>query len=189
MGGFESMEQATDGASRRNFLNIAVGAGVAALLPARALAAAPERSLRFYNTHTGEFTSTTYWADGQFIQEGLQQATFILRDFRNGAQKAIDPGLLDLLVQLRGMVGSGGASAFHIISGYRSPQTNALLRESTGGVARHSMHLEARAIDIRMPGIALDRLRAAAIGLQGGGVGFYPDSNFVHVDTGRVRTW
>jgi len=111
----------------------------------------------------------------------------VLRDHRTGTQCAIDPRLLDLLHGLRNLLGT--TRPFQVISGYRSPATNRVLASASSGVARDSLHTRGMAIDIRVPGIALDRLRDAAISLKGGGVGHYPRSDFVHLDVGRVRFW
>jgi uncharacterized protein YcbK (DUF882 family) len=182
--------------SRRSFLGLGAAAAATAVLPSRAAAGtlparkSPERVLSFFNTHTGERLSSAYCCNGEYQPEVLERINFILRDFRANEVKPIDPGLLDLLYELRGTLESD--QPFHIISGYRSPQTNAMLRARGGsdsGVASGSLHMIGKAIDIRVPGVALDHLRAAARSLQLGGVGFYPSSNFVHVDTGRVRFW
>jgi uncharacterized protein YcbK (DUF882 family) len=120
----------------------------------------------------------------------LKDINVLLRDFRVNQIKPIDPALLDLLFRLNGELGTD--QPFHVISGYRTPETNAMLQERGGahsGVATHSLHIDGKAIDIRVPGIKLEHLRDKAKGLKIGGVGFYPGSNFVHVDTGRVRYW
>ncbi len=122
--------------------------------------------------------------------DALKQIDHILRDFRANEIKPIDPVLLDLLHELGGTLETD--QPFHIISGYRSPHTNTLLRErggATTGVASRSLHMVGKAIDIRVPGVKLDHLRGAARSLKLGGVGYYPSSNFVHLDTGRVRYW
>lgn len=186
------------GLHRRAFLGIGAAAAAAALVPGVAQAAprafaapkAPERILSFFNTHTGERLKTSYCCGGVYQPEALRQVNHILRDFRVNEVKPIDPKLLDLLHELGGTLETD--QPFHIISGYRSPKTNALLRErggSTTGVANHSLHMVGQAIDIRVPGVKLDQLRGAARALKIGGVGFYPDLNFVHVDVGRVRYW
>ncbi len=146
-----------------------------------------EKSLFFYNLHTGEKLRTVYWADGMYVLEALFDINLIFRDFRTGDVKPIDTGLLDLLHSIHGLVGS--RSTFHIVSGYRSPETNALLRENDGGVAAKSLHIEGKAVDFRLPGCSLKTLHKAAVRLQGGGVGYYPALGFVHVDVGRVRYW
>lgn len=183
------------GVNRRAFLGFGAVAAAAALSPLRAHAApAPKkaavRSLSFFNTHTGERLKTTYCCDGKYEPEALKQINHILRDWRAGKVKPIDPQLLDLLHELSGTLETD--SPFHIISGYRSPVTNATLRTKGGthtGVASKSLHMVGKAIDIRVPGVKLDHLRGAARTLKLGGVGYYPSSNFVHIDTGRVRFW
>jgi uncharacterized protein YcbK (DUF882 family) len=146
-----------------------------------------EKSLSFYNLHTGEKLKTVYWSDGMYVLEALSDINQILRDFRTGDIKPIDTGLLDLLHSIHGLIGSRGI--LHVVSGYRSPETNALLRENDGGVAAKSLHIEGKAVDFRLPGCSLKTLHKAAVRLQGGGVGYYPALGFVHVDVGRVRYW
>jgi uncharacterized protein YcbK (DUF882 family) len=182
--------------NRRAFLGFGAVAAAAALSPLKANAApaAPAkkalRTLSFFNTHTGERLKTTYCCDGRYEPEALQEINHILRDFRANEVKPIDPKLLDLLHELGGTLETD--QPFHIISGYRSPHTNTLLQQRGGagtGVASKSLHMVGKAIDIRLPGVKLDHLRGAARSLKLGGVGYYPSSNFVHVDTGRVRFW
>ncbi len=182
--------------TRRSFLGLAAGAVTTAMIPLRAYAAAPDvekapaRVLSFFNTHTGERLSTAYRTGATYEPAALARIDVILRDFRAKQVKPIDPALLDLLHQLHRTLGTD--QPFHIISGYRAPETNAMLRSRGGadsGVASGSLHTVGKAVDIRIPGVALDDLRAAARSLKLGGVGFYPQSNFVHVDTGRVRFW
>ncbi len=171
---------------RRLLLRGLVVGPVAGLAAPSALAAASERRLAFYHTHTDERLKVTYFADGKFIPESLAQVDRLLRDFRNDEVHPIDPDLLDTLHQVCGLCGGG---TFEIISGYRSPETNQLLRKRSNGVARSSLHLQGRAIDIRLSGFVTAKLRDAALTLQRGGVGYYARSDFVHLDTGRVRTW
>ena len=147
----------------------------------------PERSLAFYNLHTGEDLNTVYWSEGQYLPEALNRINHILRDHRSGEAVSIDARLLDLLHELSGRMGS--QARFHVISGYRSPHTNAIMRLHSAGIARHSLHTQGKAIDIRLPGHSLASLHQAAVRLRGGGVGYYPGSDFVHMDTGRVRYW
>ena len=186
--------------SRRSFLGLGAVAAASALVPARAFAAAPavaarsglamERELSFFHTHTGERLSTAYCTGGEYVAPALKEVNLLLRDFRVNQVKAIDPALLDLLFELNGVLGTD--QPFHVISGYRTPETNAMLQERGGahsGVATHSLHIDGKAIDIRVPGIKLAHLRDSAKSLKRGGVGFYPGSDFVHVDTGRVRYW
>lgn len=146
-----------------------------------------ERTLRMYNTHTGESLKSVFWAEGKFIPEAMNDINKLLRDHRNNEISQMDPKLLFLLDQVSTQVGSN--SVVHIISGYRSPESNKLLHENTSGVAKHSMHLEGKAIDVRIPGRDLAALHKAALHAGGGGVGYYPESQFVHMDTGRLRHW
>jgi uncharacterized protein YcbK (DUF882 family) len=176
--------------SRRGFLKLGSMATAAAVLPRwlRAQVASSEpRSLSFYHTHTGERLRATYWTDGDYVPEALAQINWILRDYRRNEIKPIDTRLLDLLCALAAKLET--REPFHIICGYRSPATNEFLRTHTIGVARHSMHVEARAADIRVPGRDLGLVQRAATALHDGGVGTYPHSDFVHVDAGRVRYW
>lgn len=176
--------------TRRQFLRNTALFGAALSLPGYARAAfmtAPERSLRFYNTHTGESLKTVFWAEGRFVPEALTDINRLLRDHRTNEIAAIDPELLNLLDRVTTLVSPG--DTLHVISGYRSPATNQTLAEQSGGVARHSLHLDGKAIDIRIPGRDLAQIRDSALSLKGGGVGFYPKSQFVHLDTGRVRRW
>jgi uncharacterized protein YcbK (DUF882 family) len=174
--------------ARRGFLRLAAAAPLVALGPLRAAAGVGRpRSLAFYNTHTGESLRATYWADGRPLPEGAGAIDRILRDHRSGEIHPIDPRLLDLLYRLVGVLDA--REPLHVISGYRSPGTNALLRARSGGVATRSLHLVGEAIDFRLPGRSLASVRRAALALQGGGVGYYPASDFVHVDVGRVRWW
>jgi uncharacterized protein YcbK (DUF882 family) len=176
---------------RRTFLKSSFALASGLSLPALSKAALStpdtERALRLYNTHTGESLRTIFWAEGQFIPDALQDISKILRDHRNDKVAQMDPQLLVLLDKVTAQFGDG--KVLHIISGYRSPETNAMLHANSDGVAKHSMHMEAKAIDIRLPGTDLAMLRKAAMAAQGGGVGYYPDSQFVHMDTGRLRHW
>lgn len=149
--------------------------------------AGPLRTLSFRHTHTGETLSLAYAAGGTYLSEGLARIDWFLRDFRNGEAHAIDPQLLDQLHALSALTRS--KAAYEVISGYRSPATNESLQRRGGGVAKHSLHLEGRAIDVRLADVPLADLREAATSLKAGGVGYYPQSQFVHLDTGRVRRW
>lgn len=174
--------------NRRDFLKFGL---LAATLPASAYAGSRlgnvERRLRFYNLHTEEKLDVTYWADGGYVPESIAQINRILRDHRNDEVASMAPRLLDLLHRVNTTFGN--ARPFEIISGYRSPASNQMLAEASTGVAKHSLHMEGKAIDLRIPGIPLADLRRAALKLKGGGVGYYSKSNFVHLDVGRVRTW
>lgn len=176
--------------SRRYFL-ACVGGAIAAsglLHPAAASLIAPEvRTLAFDNLHTGERAKVEYWANGQYLPDALKEVNFILRDFRNGEIHPIDPKLLDLLSKLHS--GLDSAQPFEVISGYRSPATNAMLRSEGHGTAMKSLHMQGQAIDIRLADRALTDVHRAAVSLRAGGVGYYPSSDFVHIDVGRVRYW
>jgi uncharacterized protein YcbK (DUF882 family) len=174
---------------RRKFLAGAAGLVTTGLLaPLRSQALVDStRQLDLYHTHTGDRLSVVYYADGDYRRDGLEKINLFLRDFRTEDRHPIDPQVLDILYDLRAMtVGSG---EYQIISAYRSPKTNAMLRKKSSGVARKSLHMQGMAIDVRLPGCDTARLRDAAIDLKRGGVGYYASSNFVHVDTGRVRRW
>lgn len=174
---------------RRQILKAGIGACALFTLPtAQAeIFKLAERKLAFLNLHTNERTQVTYWADGDYLSDGLSAINTILRDHRTGETYPIDHQLLNMLQLLHYKMSS--KSEFHVISGYRSPQTNAQLNAKSSGVAKRSLHMQGMAIDIRMPGHNLSDLRNAALSLQAGGVGYYPGSNFIHIDTGRVRQW
>ncbi len=148
---------------------------------------AAERLISVYNTHTGESVSTPYWVQGRYRISALRQLSHVMRDHHNNLVHPIDPQLLDLMVDVQASLGQCGT--FHVMSAYRSPETNARLGRHNRAVAEHSMHVEGRAVDLWLPGCALHDLHRAAVALRGGGVGYYPDSNFVHMDTGKVRYW
>jgi uncharacterized protein YcbK (DUF882 family) len=181
-------------ANRRQFLTFTLAAATVALArPAivRASTApaaqAGERAIAFHNLHTGERLKTVYWADGAYLREGLQEIDHLMRDFRTGEVERMDPKLMDILYVLRGKLDS--TAPFQLISGYRSPKTNAMLRQRSSGVAKRSLHMQGRAADVYLPGRDLKTLRKAALALKAGGVGYYPKPGFVHLDTGRVRFW
>lgn len=175
-------------ATRRGFLTSAA-ASVAGLALPRLAGAQPvaPRVLKFDHTHTGEKLAVEYWKGGTYEDESLAAINHLMRDFRTGDVHPIDPALLDLLHDLAETTET--KSPFEIISAYRSPATNAALHAQSDGVARNSLHLQGKAIDIRLADVPLKDLRRAALSRRRGGVGYYAGSNFVHVDTGRVRTW
>jgi uncharacterized protein YcbK (DUF882 family) len=174
---------------RRRFLQIGFGATASLAMP-NAFAAAlkqPERSIALLNLHTGEQVKATYWAEGQYQADELQSIHRVLRDHRTGDIHAIDENLIDILNLLHQKM--NGKQPFHVISGYRSPKTNAMLNKNSSGVAKKSLHMQGKAIDIRLPGRQLNELRKTAQGMKVGGVGYYPGSEFIHLDTGRTRSW
>ena len=176
--------------ARRRFVKGLVGLAAVPLLPVPALAltsAGSERKLRFAHTHTGETLSIVYRNGDSYASDALGQINHHLRDHRSGEIYSMDTGLLDLLFELANATGS--RKPFQVISGYRSPGTNAMLRKKGSGVAKRSLHMQGKAIDVRLADVPTSQLRRAAIDVQAGGVGFYPKSDFVHLDTGKFRTW
>ena len=147
------------------------------------------KSLAFYNLHTEETLAVTYCRNRHYLNNSLEQINYILRDHRTGEVAPIDPRVLDLLYAIRKSLRLKSNHPFHVISGYRSQRTNDMLQRSSGGIARNSYHLKGMAVDVRLPQVSLKTLRNAALKQQRGGVGFYPRSQFVHVDVGRVRNW
>lgn len=182
---------------RRELLKLGLaaglGAGLSPMLASGALAQtapalAPDpRRVVVHNLHTGESLDAVYWDKGRYVPDALASVNKVLRDYRTGEVYDMHPDLLDLLHRVRGRLGA--QQPFQVISGYRSPRTNAMLHERSGQVAAHSLHMDGMAIDVRMEGVALDHLHKAAMDLKVGGVGLYPTSNFVHMDVGRVRHW
>ena len=179
--------------ARRRFLRHTVQLSAAAIVPAfsarTALASVPEaRGLALVHTHTHEKIDLVY-ADGEsYLPAALGSLNHFLRDHYTGDIGLMDPQIYDQLHRVQLLF--GGNQAFEVISGYRCPATNANLRQTrSGGVAKHSLHMEGRAIDVRLPGVPLAELHQAALSLRGGGVGFYPREQFVHLDTGLVRNW
>jgi uncharacterized protein YcbK (DUF882 family) len=177
--------------SRRGFFRLA-----GKLLPGVALAALPlpglartldARRLSFYHTHTGETLDVMYAENGCYLSDALAEVNVFLRDFRTGDIHSIDPELLDILHSARLYTGSNGQ--IEVLSGFRSHATNERLRRASTGVAQHSLHMTGQAIDIRFADVSTRTLMRAAVSMGRGGVGYYPESDFVHLDTGRVRTW
>jgi len=176
--------------NRRQFIRKGLWTGVGMLLPAPALArihVSTGKALMLYHTHTGERMKIRYSGPGGLDDTTMTRINHFLRDFRTGAIHDIDPALVGILCSINEVF--GGVSTFEVISGYRSPATNAALRAKSSGVARRSLHMKGQAIDIRLRGVRTARLRDCALGMRCGGVGYYPRSDFVHVDTGRVRHW
>jgi uncharacterized protein YcbK (DUF882 family) len=174
---------------RRRLLGLMLAASSGLIFGAArpAAAAGVMRKLSFDNIHTGEMLTAAYWQDGHYLSDGLREIDYTLRDFRTGDVYAIDARLLDLLYGLRQRLDYHGP--IHVISGYRCPATNAMLAARSSRVSKTSYHMRGMAIDIRLPGRPLSEVRDAAILLGMGGVGYYPESDFVHVDIGPVRFW
>ena len=189
--------------ARRGFLQAGLGLGVVGATTALAPLAFAQsdpigdllerttsksaRRLAFDNLHTGERLDVAYWENGAYVPQALAAVNHVLRDHRNNEVHVIEPRLLDLLTALSHRLEAG--PKFEVISGYRSPASNALLHAQSGEVAQGSLHMVGEAIDIRMAGLNIAYLHDAALGLDMGGVGYYPESDFVHVDVGRVRRW
>lgn len=191
-----NMAAAAYSADRRGFLKhgLIFSAALGFWMPSMAEAtertsAAPlkGRELKLVNRHTNEVFKGEYWYDGQYIPEAFGEIKTVMRDFRTGEKFPIDPRLMDILFVLQHRLKN--TSPFDVLSGYRSPTTNAMLRETTNGVARGSLHMQGQAADVNLPGTRLSLLEKSAIRLKSGGVGFYPVSDFVHIDTGRARNW
>jgi uncharacterized protein YcbK (DUF882 family) len=173
---------------RRMFLT-SLGVSTLALGPMGVASARTrdKRSLSFEHTHTGESLSVVYFQGGIYQATGLERINHVLRDFRTEEVHEIDPRTLDILFDLQTLADRD--APFQVISGYRSPQTNAALRGRSSGVAEHSLHMQGRAIDVRLGGFSTRRLHELARQMGRGGVGFYPQSDFVHLDSGPVRFW
>jgi len=177
---------------RRGFLK--AGLAVTAALgfwmpPIEAVAAAPlrGRTVSLVNAHTGDKFKGEYWANGRYLPDAFGDIKKLMRDHRTSDIFPIDPRLMDILYVVQHRLEN--SNAFRVFSGYRSPKTNAMLRRKGEGVARNSLHMSGQAIDLQLPGSRLSALKKTAIAVKSGGVGFYPRSDFVHIDTGRVRHW
>jgi len=155
--------------------------------PAIAVAAPTQRKLALHNLHTNESFEAVYWQNGRYVPNELAVVNHVLRDYRSGDVHQMDPRLLDLLNEVALWTNTRGP--FHVISGYRSPKTNAAMHARSNGVAKQSLHMQGLAIDIRLPDVDLAKLHQTALGMRRGGVGYYPGDNFVHVDVGPVRQW
>jgi len=177
--------------ARRRFvgrsLGLAAGLCVAGEAPALILKSEADRSLSFHNLHTGENLKCCYWTGGAYDPVALEDIAHVLRDHRTGDVMAMNRELLDLLALVRRTLNT--REPYHVISGYRSPKTNAKLAAKSNGVAKKSLHMQGKAIDVRLPSVALAELRRTGLELKAGGVGYYPKSGFVHLDVGRPRFW
>jgi uncharacterized protein YcbK (DUF882 family) len=172
--------------SRRRFLSGAAATAFAAF-SSPVLASFDQRSLSVVHAHTGEKLSAVYFRNGRYDQAACLRFAFTLRDANCGDVHTIDPMLLDALFELQ--VRCGHDKPYQIMSGYRSAETNAKLRESSIAAAEHSHHINGKAVDIRVSGISTKKLRDHALAMKRGGVGYYPNGGFVHIDTGRLRSW
>jgi uncharacterized protein YcbK (DUF882 family) len=177
---------------RRFFIKIFAQTALCSVLPVSALAAidrfsVPKRTLFMYNIHTDQRLDVRYYAHGRYQPDALKEINYLLRDYRTGAIKPIRKELLNLLYAISRSLDR--PAQFDIISGYRSPETNAMLRRRSKKVAKNSLHMKGEAVDIRIPGYDTRRLRNICMKLNAGGVGYYPESDFVHVDIGPVRYW
>jgi uncharacterized protein YcbK (DUF882 family) len=179
----------TGAVSRRSLIAGGISAAILATIKPAAAAVAPlkDRTLHLYHRQTGEFFKETYFQDGFYVVDALDRVNWLMRDWRTDETKTIDPGLLDLLFNVGNHVDA--AKPFEILSGYRTPETNAALRRHGVRTASHSYHMVGQAVDITLPGVSLRNMRKAALALGQGGVGYYPNKGFIHVDTGDVRQW
>lgn len=190
--GYKALPTYAGELSRRRFVRLVIFSGLACFSPSLVFGAirdciSPERSLSLYNPNTKEALDTIYWSDGKYVPKALAEINHIMRDSYTGEIKPIDTRLLDLLHAIRTDLKT--EKPFHIVSGYRSPVTNALLRKRGMGAAKNSFHMKGKAVDIRLAGCRISSLRRVTMNLRGGGVGYYPYYRFVHVDVGPVRYW
>jgi uncharacterized protein YcbK (DUF882 family) len=176
--------------SRRSFIKGCLQAGILTTLPTAAFAGRldePRYTTNFINSHTGESFKGVYRIGNRYMPDAFEKISYALRDFRTGDVHPIDPRLIDIITSLH--LRSKTSEPFQIISGYRSPKTNSMLRRTSSGVAKNSYHMKGRAIDLRIPSYSTKKLRDIAQQMKAGGVGYYGSSNFIHLDTGDVRTW
>lgn len=174
---------------RRDALKAGAALGLSALAaPAWSLTLpTAARKISLLNLHTGDRFNDAYFDNGRYVPDALAHAQRVLRDWRTGDEHFMDPKLFDALHAIQGKLET--AQPYQIISGYRSPKTNAMLHSRSSGVASNSQHTQGKASDVRVAGVDLKHLHAAALSVGAGGVGYYPVSNFVHVDVARVRQW
>jgi uncharacterized protein YcbK (DUF882 family) len=182
------MDDTTEhGFSRRRLAGALIALLAAVIASPSRVSAAEPCELRFHHTHTGEHLTIVHRSADGYVPEALDELSRFLADFRTGDRMPMDPKLFDILCAIQESTGSDGT--WEVISAYRSPATNAQLRAHSTGVAEHSLHMSGKAIDVRLTDVRLEDLRDAAWSLQQGGVGYYPASDFVHIDTGRARRW
>ena len=177
--------------TRRDLLALGLVTAASTIFPLKARAVSEkissQKELFFYNVYTKENINTVYWKDGMYLPDELARINHIFRDIRSGKEREININLLDLLFKVKEQLKS--EDPFHVMSGYRTPKSNAMLRKRKKGVAKNSLHMYGKAVDISIPGYSLRGIRKAAMKLQAGGVGYYPRSKFLHLDVGEVRYW
>jgi len=177
--------------TRRDLLALGLVTAASTIFPLKAHAVAEkissQKELFFYNVNTHENLNAVYWKDGMYLPDELARINHIFRDIRSGKEREININLLDLLFDLKEKLKS--KEPFHVMSGYRTPKSNAMLRKRKKGVAKNSLHMYGKAVDISMPGYSLKGIRKTAMKLRAGGVGYYPRSKFLHLDVGEVRYW
>ena len=184
LSGFTGLSLAPNAFSQINQMQVPAPLASAQAMP---LATHAEKQLDFLHLHTGESLSTTFFSDNQFVATEMSDVNYLLRDHHNGEVYTMNPELLNLLYDVRTALGT--KNPFHVISAYRSPATNEKLRRNSSKVAKKSLHMQGKAIDIRIPGVDVKDIHKAALAVKGGGVGLYTRSDFVHLDVGRVRRW
>ncbi len=178
---------------RRNFLKFGLAGVVASMVPMISAGTAEASNnyatwkIAFRHSHTGESFSGVYRVGNKYLPEAFERLSYVMRDFRTNEVFPMDPRAIDILSVIHRKIGA--MDPFETLSGYRSPKTNSMLRHETSGVASNSFHMYGQAVDVRIPGYSTDKIRKIALSLKAGGVGYYPRSDFVHVDTGKVRTW
>ena len=177
--------------TRRDLLALGLVTAASSIFPLKALAVSEkissQKELFFYNVYTHEDLKTVYWKDGMFLPDALARINHIFRDIRTGKEREININLLDLLFEVKEQIKSN--EPYHIISGYRTPKSNAILSKRKKGVAKNSLHMYGKAADISMPGYSLSGIRRVAMKMKAGGIGYYPRSKFLHIDVGEVRYW
>jgi len=177
--------------TRRDLLALGLVTAASTIFPLKARAVSEkissQKELFLYNVYTKENINTVYWKDGMYLPDELARINHIFRDIRSGKEREININLLDLLFEVKEQLKS--EDPFHVMSGYRTPKSNAMLRKRKKGVAKNSLHMYGKAVDISIPGYSLRGIRKAAMKLRAGGVGYYPRSKFLHLDVGEVRYW
>jgi len=182
----------TTGISRRAILGVFAATAVTAAPSFSSAAgflrgAGDVRRVRMYSGRTGEKMDTIYWIDGEYVGEAVREISMFMRDWRNGKAVAMDTRTIDIIAATHNLLDV--SEPYQLLSGYRSPQTNAMLRSQSGGVARNSLHMRGQAADLHLDSRSVNQIARAAVACQAGGVGRYSGSGFVHMDCGDVRHW